>query len=76
MPRPEDIIADASARRKKLAGPGKKKKKSAPAGPNMSEFVDDVFKAARAMKSAGSDTVRQKQAKAMFAKIRRKHGIK
>jgi hypothetical protein len=52
---------------------GKKKPK---AGPNMSEFVSDVHKAGAAMAKAGSDTVKKKQAKAMFAKIRKKHGIK
>lgn len=52
------------------------KKKAKKAGPNMGEFASDVMKAGKAMASAGSDTVRKKQAKAMFAKIKRKHGIK
>ncbi|NIQ80984.1 MAG: hypothetical protein GTN93_23390 [Anaerolineae bacterium] len=75
MPRPEDIIADASARRRKLAGSKGGKSKSG-GGPNMSEFVADVQTALGEARRAGTDTVRQKKAKAMFAKIRKKHGIK
>lgn len=75
MPKPEDIIRDAQARRKKLAGPGKGKAKKAK-GPDMAAFAKETMAAGHTMATAGSDTAQKKKAKSMFAKIRKKHGIK
>jgi hypothetical protein len=71
----ERIIKQVRGRNKKLAGMGKDKAKKAK-GPDMKAFVKEVMAAGRTLATAGSDTVQKKRGKAMFAKIRKKHGIK